>query len=82
MYIANSVGASDFRLKDINLILGTNLDFSWVNYSTAIGVDYLVSNFTEAGYEKVFSEPMVNNQIKYNIDILKPANSSFESIKN
>ena len=82
MYIANSVGHSDFRLKDINLILGENLDFSWVNYSTDIGVDYLVSNFTEAGYEKIFSEHMVNNQIKYNIDILKPANLSFESVKN
>jgi len=82
MFIANSVGHSDFRLKDINLILGTNLDFSWVNYSTAIGVDYLVSNFTEMGDEKIFTEAMVNNQIRYNIDILKPVHSSFESVKN
>lgn len=82
MFIANSVGHIDFRLKDINLILGTNLDFSWVNYSSSIGVDYLVSQFTELGDEKMFNEPMVNNQIKYNIDILKPVHSSFESVKN
>ena len=82
MFIANSVGLSDFRLKDINLILGTNLDFSWVNYSSSIGVDYLVNSFTELGGEKMFNEPMVNNQIKYNIDILKPVHSSFESVKN
>ena len=82
MFLANSISHTDFTLKDINLILGTNLDFSWVNYSTLIGLDHLVSSFTEGGTRKLFSEKMVNNQIKYNIDILKPMNSSFESIRN
>ncbi len=82
MYIANSIGHTDFRLKDINLILGTNVDFSWVNYSTLIGVEYLVNNFIEASDEKIFYEKMVNNQIRYNIDILKPEKLRFESVKN
>ncbi len=82
MYIANSIGHTDFRLKDINLIFGSNVDFSWVNYSTLIGAEYLVNNFIEASDEKIFSEKMVNNQIRYNIDILKPAKLRFESVKN
>ncbi len=81
MYIANSIGHTDFRLKDINMILGTNVDFSWVNYSTLIGVEYLVNNFIEASDEKIFFEKMINNQIRYNIDILRPAKLRFESIK-
>ena len=81
MFIANSIGRTDFRLKDINLILGINLDFAWVNYSTLIGIDYLVNNFIDSSERKMFSEKMVNNQIRYNIEILKPSSSRFERIK-
>lgn len=81
MYIANSIGHTDFTLKDINMILGTNVDFAWVNYSTLIGVEYLVDNFIEERDEKIFYEKMVNNQIRYKIDILKPSKLRFESIK-
>ena len=81
MFLANSINHTEFALKDTNLILGTNLDFSWVNYATAIGVDYMISNFIEGGTRKIFSEKMVNNQIRYNIDILKPENASFVRVE-
>ena len=80
MFIANSIGTTDFILKDTNWILGTNVDFSWVNYSTLIGVDYLVHSFVQGDGEAHFREKMVNNQIKYKIDIVKPTHSRFESI--
>jgi len=80
MFLANSINHTEFDLKDTNLILGTNLDFSWVNYATVIGADYMVSNFIERGGRQNFSERMVNNQIKYNIDILKPENASFVKV--
>jgi hypothetical protein len=82
MFIANSIGETDFALKDINMILGTNVDFAWVNYSTLIGVDYFVSNFIEGSERKHFVEQMVNNQIRYKIDILKPIHSRFERVDN
>jgi len=81
MFIANSINHTDFTLKDINLILGTNVDFSWVNYSSLIGADYLVNNFVDSNDEKIFSEKMVNNQIKYQIEILQPSQSRFETLK-
>jgi hypothetical protein len=82
MYIANSIGETDFQLKDINMILGTNVDFAWVNYSTLIGVDYFSSHFIEGSGEKHFAEKMVNNQIRYKIDILKPIHARFERVDN
>ena len=82
MYLANSIGETDFRLKDINLILGTNIDFAWVNYSTLFGVDYLINRFIEPRDHKIFSEQMVNNQVRYHIEISKPTKLRFESIKN
>ncbi len=81
MFLANSINHTEFALKDINLILGTNLDFSWVNYATTIGLDYLIRNFIDGGSRKIFSEKMVNNQIRYNIEILKPENASFVKVE-
>ncbi len=79
MYIANSIGKSNFVLKDINLILGSNIDFAWVNYSAMLGMDYF---FTHIIYNesKIFNESMNNNQIAYKIDILRPTISSFVKI--
>jgi len=79
MYIANSIGKSPFVLKDINLLFGSNIEFLWVNYSTMIGVDYILSNYI-FNTQKIFDERMVNNQVFYNIEILKPSKSSFYKI--
>jgi SRSO17 transposase len=81
MFLANSINHTVFELKDTNLILGTNLDFSWVNYATTIGLDYLVRNYIDSGSRKIFSEKMVNNQIRYDIEILKPENASFVKVR-
>ena len=81
MYIANSIGKSEFNLKDINLILGTNIDYSWVNYSTVFGVDYFYTNFIYDTKRKSFDEKMVNNQVSYKIELLKPGSSRFEKIR-
>ncbi len=80
MIIANSIGKNNFVLKDINLILGSNLDFAWVNYSTFIGCDYFFTNFIYSGERKSFVERVVNNQVLYNIELLKPTRSKFQKI--
>jgi len=80
MYIANSIGKSNFVLKDINLLFGTNVDFAWVNYSTHLGMDYFFTNYIYNDVP-VFDLRVVNNQVKYKIDILRPTDSSFEKVK-
>ncbi len=79
MYIANSIGKSRFRLKDINLILGTNIDYAWVNYSTMLGMDYFLTHFIYHT-PKTFQEEMLNNQVAYKIQILQPTQSSFKYV--
>ena len=80
MYLANSIGRSNFELKDTNLLLGSNLDFSWVNYATVLGLDFMIHNFIDDAFPKEFEEPMVHNQIKYSIDILRPQDASFVKV--
>lgn len=81
LYIANSISESDFLLNDINMILGNNLSYNWIDYSTAIGLDYMYSNFVDAGGLRVFQEQITDNQIEYKIRIMRPEIASFSEVR-
>ena len=80
-YIANSISDSNFKLNDINSNMGNNLQFNWIEYSTAIGMDFVYTNFINPSSEKSFTEEIVNNQVDYKVNITKPAYSSFEKLE-
>ena len=77
-YIANSILYMDKRLKDINLLLGNNPDYSWIDYSSSIGIDYIFAN--NLGDMRVFEEDIYQNQIEYKVRIEKAGDSSFEPL--
>jgi hypothetical protein len=79
-YIANSISNYDPKLKEINLLLGNNPDFSWIDYSASIGMDYIVSTQLESGY-RVFDEDIYDNQIEYKVEVKKAGTSSFEQVE-
>ncbi len=77
-YIANSIFYMDKRLKDINLLLGNSPDYSWIDYSASIGMDYIFAN--NLGDMRVFEEDIYQNQIEYKVRIEKAGSSSFEPL--
>ena len=77
-YIANSIFYPDNRLKDINLLLGNNPLFSWIDYSTSIGLDHIFSTQLES--RKIFEEYIEENQVDYKVRIEKAGKSSFKPI--
>jgi len=77
-YIANSISYPDDKLKEINLLLGNNPDYSWIDYSASIGIDHIFS--TQLGDMKVFDEDIYGNQIEYKVRVEKAGSSSFEPI--
>ncbi len=77
-YIANSIFYPDNKLKDINLLLGNNPDFSWIDYSASIGLDYIFSN--QLNSMKVFDEDIDGNQVYYKTRVEKAGESSFEPV--
>ncbi len=82
MLIANSILNQNIRLEDTNLILNNDIRFNWINYSTSIGIDFLYSSFIDEFQEdRLFSEQLTNNQVDYQIEILKPSLSGFENLK-
>lgn len=77
-YIANSISYPDEKLKEINLLLGNSPDYSWIDYSASIGMDYIFS--TQLGDMRVFDEEIYGNQIEYKVRVEKAGRSSFEPI--
>ncbi|HIP02301.1 MAG TPA: hypothetical protein EYG75_02180 [Campylobacterales bacterium] len=77
-YIANSILYPNQTLKEINLLLGNSPDYSWIDYSTSIGIDYIFS--TNLADSRVFEENIYGNQIEYKVRIEKAGASSFVPI--
>jgi len=77
LVIANSIGIIPNELEEYNKLIGNNLSYSWVNYSTIIGAEYLVNNNIE-----IFDDlSLEDNQIIYPIKLYKVGSSSFKLIK-
>ena len=80
MYIANSIGKSDNTLISTNKILDNNILYDWINYSTSIGIDYIYTLYFNSEARRLFDENILNNQVNYDIKILKPTKSAFSEV--
>ncbi len=81
MYIANSIEQSDMHLTIINKLLDNDIRFDWINYSTSIGIDYLYTVYFNPNANRTFNEKIINNQVNYNVNIVKPTVSSFKELR-
>ena len=80
IYIANSISTPDINLKDINLLFGNDISFSWIDYSASIGIDYLLGTFTSLGLNRITDEDIIANQVEYNVGIVLPERASFKKL--
>jgi hypothetical protein len=81
LYVAHSSGDIDPKLADIADIFNTDMNFNWVNYSSALGMDYFYTLFMNGNVEdKLFREEVINNQVQYGVKIVKPRMSSFVEV--
>jgi len=75
MIVANSIIQNNSVVVEINSLLGNDIEYDWINYSTTIGVDYFYSQIT--GEERDYNIPIKNNQILYKIELLHPGRTKF-----
>ena len=77
LIIANSIGKIKNDLLEYNQLIGNNILYSWVNYSSMIGVEYLLN-----GNIDFFSDlSLEDNQVIYPVNLYKVGDNSFELIK-
>ncbi|MDP3120285.1 MAG: hypothetical protein Q8N01_07715 [Sulfuricurvum sp.] len=77
MIIANSIIEQVPSIYEANALMHNDLTFDWINYTTSVGTDYLISHLYV--HERSYTMPIINNQIIYPVELLRPKESGFES---
>ncbi len=75
MIIANSITEKNSVLIETNALLGNDIMYDWINYTTTIGVDLFFNMITNSPRE--YHIPLVENQMLYPIELKEPSYSRF-----
>ena len=75
MVVANSITEHNNVLIETNALLGNDIVYDWINYTTTVGVDYFYSLITDE--DRTYTTKMQDNQMIYNIELLQPSHSRF-----
>ena len=75
MVVANSITEHNNVLIETNALLGNDIEYDWINYTTTIGIDYFYSLITDEA--KSYYSKIEDNQVVYDIELLQPARSRF-----
>lgn len=75
MIVANSITENNNVLIETNSLLGNDIVYDWINYTTTVGVDYFFHKITneDREYEIVVEDA----QMLYDIELLQPSLSRF-----
>ena len=75
MIIANSLTEQNNILIETNSLLGNDIVYDWINYTTTVGIDYIYNEIT--GEEREYDVATKDGQMIYEIELLRPALSRF-----
>ncbi|MCX6074294.1 MAG: hypothetical protein NTY39_08250 [Campylobacterales bacterium] len=78
MIVANSIIEQVPAIYETNELMNNDLTFDWINYTTSVGIDYL--NATLRGVEREYSMQMVDSQIIYPVELMRPKEFGFEPL--
>ena len=79
MIIANSIIEQVPSIYEANALMNNDLSFDWIHYATSVGADYLISRLH--AHERAYSMPLIDQQIIYPIELLRPTESGFEAYR-
>ena len=77
MIIANSITEENNTFIEANSLLGNDIVYDWINYTTTVGIDYFYSLVTQRPRD--YNIDVEDNQMQYHIELLKPTRYSFKS---
>jgi hypothetical protein len=75
MVVANSITQHNNVLIETNSLLGNDITYDWINYTTTVGVDYFYGLITND--ERTYTTEMKDNQMVYDVELLQPSRSKF-----
>ncbi len=75
MVVANSITQHNNVLIETNSLLGNDITYDWINYTTTVGMDYFYGLITND--ERTYTTEMKDNQMVYDVELLQPSRSKF-----
>ncbi|SFV75456.1 Putative periplasmic protein [hydrothermal vent metagenome] len=78
MIIANSITKNNNIITETNALIGNDVVYDWINYTTTIGIDYFFHLITHE--DRVYDIELQNNQMIYETQLIKPSQSRFIKI--
>jgi len=79
MIVANSIIEQVPAIYESNALLNNDLTFDWINYTTSVGADYIISHLY--GHERAYSMRIIDNQVIYPVELMSPKEFGFEPFK-
>jgi hypothetical protein len=78
MVVANSLIEFPSRIYESNALMNNDIAFDWIQYATSVGIDYLLSLHQNTPRE--YSMRLINSQIIYPIELMRPKEFGFEPL--
>lgn len=75
MVIANSITHNNSVFIETNALLGNDIVYDWINYTTTVGMDYFFNKITKQ--DRQYKIDVVDNQMQYPIELLQPSKTRF-----
>ncbi|QFR49176.1 hypothetical protein FJR48_05325 [Sulfurimonas lithotrophica] len=75
MVIANSITQNNSVFIETNSLLGNDIVYDWINYTTTVGIDYFFNKITKQ--DRQYKIKVVDNQMQYPIELLQPSKTRF-----
>ena len=75
-FVASSISEVDNFLEDYATLLGADITYNWVDYSSLVGVNYLLKN----NESELIKSKIVENQVNYEESLYKSTFYGFQKI--
>ena len=78
MILANSLIEFPSAIHESNALMNNEITTDWIQYSTSVGIDYLISTLTNTHRE--YTMRLINSQVIYPVELLRAKEFGFEPL--
>jgi SRSO17 transposase len=76
MIVANSIVTHVPSIYEMNALFNNDLTFDWINYTTSVGADYLISLLNNE--QRQYQLSINDFQVIYPVELMSPKEFGFE----
>ena len=80
LFVANSLNSLDERFLGLGYLFGVDFRYSQIGYSSALGVEYIYTNFINKSASKIFAERVEGAQVLYDVKIYDTKSDHFNEV--